>query len=600
MPGIHTFLSPPEHSSIRINHFATEDEDPNHKTNVLIQDAAAILYVTYYDGYPFSLWQSDDEIILLEGMIYNQSKDKIEAQLRAITQCFHDNGDYHQLVRAFVESADGEFIVEIWDSQKKRLLLFNDYWGRLPLYYYCLDELCGISREIKNLLSFAPEIRLDQTSIVEFLYFEFPLGNKTLIENIYRLGPACMLTVQSSEKGPELKISQVVDINFDLKEPFASESESIEVLKELFLQSVQSRVQTLEDGGFRIVADLSGGFDSRAVLGGLEKFTQDAIYCTQTLNTNDQRKLGQAVFEAMDSPGRFYTAAPNHAYEVDRLGAFVFRYDCMANFSVGFNSSQVVCTLRDLVPEKAARFMGFGGEFLRHPIKAFRKSLIYGIDKGFYFYSNTMLSDVCQFAGMSYRQYHQELEAYLETYPEQTPEGQLRRLYFEYFNRYVNASEDYCRKYFWIVSPFWGSFLMRAIMERIPLDWTGFKYFTHFMKALDPRLLQTSIFGKSVRLDSRRSLHLFETKERLRTWITAFIPFIHYGYKTIQSKMKDHKSWKKIEPVIRDTTCPLIQLTLPQGQLKMKPGNVLISRRYLTLQLYLSEIEKRYRSKVFR
>lgn len=599
MPGIHTFLSPPEYSSIRSNPLAGEDENPNNKAKVIIQDAGASLYVTYYDGYPFSLWTSEDQIILLEGMIYNQSKAKIEAQLRAIAQCFHDTGDYLQLVRAFVESADGDFLVEIWDDSKKRLLLFNDYWGRLPLYYYCVDGLCGISREIKNLLSFAPEIKLDQTSLVEFLYFEFPLGDKTLFRNIYRLRPACMLTVESRERDLELNLTQVVDITFDLKEPFASQSESIQMLKELFLQSVQSRVQTLGEDGFRLVADLSGGFDSRAVLGGLEKFTQDAIYCTQTLNTNDQRKWAQAVFEAIDSPGMFYTAAPNHAYEIDGLGDFVFQYDCMANFSVGFNSNQVVAALKELVPEKAVRFMGFGGEFLRHPIKAFRKSLVHGIDKGFYFYSNILLSDACQLAGMSYRDYYQELEKYLESYPEKTPEGQLRRLYFEYFNHYVNASEDYCRKYLWIVAPFWGSFLMRAITERLPLEWTGFRYFTHFMKALDSRLLKPRIFGKSVHLNSRWSLHLLETKERFRTWITAYVPFIHYSYKTIQSKMKDYESWKRIEPVIRATTCPLIRLTLPQGQPKLKPGNVLISRRYLTLQLYLCELEKRYRSKIF-
>jgi asparagine synthase (glutamine-hydrolysing) len=498
-----------------------------------------------------------------------------------------------------VEAADGDFLVEIWDPYKKRLLLFNDYWGRLPLYYYCVNELCGISREIKNLLSFSKEIKPDQTSIVEFLYFEFPLGNKTLFENIYRLGPACMLTVESRETDLDLKISQVVDITFDQIESFASHTEGNKVLKELFLQSVQSRVHTLEEYGFQIVADLSGGFDSRAVLGGLEKFTRDAIYCTQTLNTNDQRKWSKAIFEAMDSPGRLFTAAPNHAYEIDGLSDFVFQYDCMANFSVGFNSSQVVTTLGELVAEKAARFMGFGAsDFLRKPITLFRKSLIYGIDKGFYFYSNISLSDTCQLAGISYRDYYQELEEYLKTYPEKTPEGQLRRLYFEYFNHYVNASEDYCRNYFWTISPFWGSFLMRAIMERFPLDWTGFKYFTHFMKALDPRLLRTSIFGKSVNLNSGWSLHLLETKERLRTWVTAFIPSIHYIYKNIQSKMKDYNSWKKIDAVIRATTCPLIQSTLPQGQLRLKPGNVLISRRYLTLQLYFCEIEQRYRSKL--
>jgi hypothetical protein len=598
MPGIHTFLLPLEYSNIKNNPFVSEEDNPKNKTKVILQDKAASLYVTYYDGYPFSLWQTGNQIILLEGMIYNQSKDKIEAQLKEISQCFCENGDYHQLVRAFVESADGDFIVEIWDNHKKRLLLFNDYWGRLPLYYYCLNELCGISREIKPLLSFVPEFKINKTSLVEFLYFERPLGNKTLFENIYRLGPACMMVVEVREKVPKIKVSTTTDYTFDLQEPFDSRSQGIEVLKELFLQSVQSRIQTLERDEFQIVSDLSGGFDSRTLLGGLEKFTHDVIYCTQKLDTNDQREWGQAIFEAMDSPGKLYTAAPDYSYEIDKLGNFVYQYDCMSNFSIGFNSSQVVIALKELIPEKAVRCMGFGAsDFLRKPIKAFRKSLIYGIDHGFYFYSNISLSEVCALVGVSYRDYHQELEEYLQTYPEKTSGGQLRRMYFEYHNQYINAHEDYCRKYFWTVCPFWGKMFVQAIVERIPLEWTGFKYFTQFMKAIDPRLLRTPIFGKSVHLNSKRSVSMLETKERVRIWITAFIPSAHLLYKFIQARMNDIDTWNEIEPAIREITCPLIRSTLPEGQLKLNVENVLVSRRYLTILLYLCELEKRYSDK---
>lgn len=600
MPGIHTFLSPPEHSRMRINPFATEDENPNQKTKVLVQDAAASLCITYYDGYPFSLWQSEDQIIVLEGMIYNQSKYQTETQLKAISKSFCDNDDYHQLIKAFVASTDGDFLVEIWDNQEKRLLLFNNYWGRLPLYYYASDGIFGISRDVRSLLSFIPQIKVSKTSLVEFLYFEFPLGNKTLFENIYHLGPACMMVAEVREKAIEHKISQVVDITFDLKVPFASHSEGITTLKELFLQSVQSRVQTLEDNGFQLVADLSGGFDSRAMLGGLEKFTHKVVYCTQTLNTNDQRKWGQAIFEAMDSPGRFLTETPDHSYKFEELGDFVYRYDCMANYSIAFNSSQVVTALRGLVPEKAARFIGFGGgAFLRHPIKAFRKSLVNGVTLGFYFHSNISLSDVCHLVGISYKDYYRELKEYLDTYPEKTSEGQLKRLYFEYICSGGDYGEDYCREFIWTVSPLWGMMLMQAIEERIPLDWTGYRFFTHFMKALDPRLLRAPIYGNRVDLDSEQSIGLLDTKGRLKTWITAFIPAAHNIYKDVQARMNDFEQWEKVESVIRKTTRPSIQSVLPPGQLISKPGNVLISRRYLTLQLYLCEIEKRYRTKIF-
>jgi hypothetical protein len=557
------------------------------------------LYITAYDGYPYSQWQGENEVILIEGMIYNQSQDQIEVKLKEISRCFSEDGDYQALVRAFVESADGDFIAEIWDNQRNRLLLFNDYWGRLPLYHYCMNELCGISREIKNLLSFVPEIELNKTSLVEFLYFERPLGNKTLFENIYRLDPACMMIVQVGHTGLASRILQIVDINFDLKAPLADRSKSIEYLKELFLQSVQWRVQTLRSGGFKIAADLSGGFDSRALLGGLEKYTHNGVYCVQKLNTNDQRKWGQALFESMDSPGKLYTAAPDHSYEINNLGSFVYQYDCMGNYSVAFNSHQVVKTLKQLVPDKAARFMGFGAsDFLRKPITSFRKSVIYGMTHGFYFYSNISLSQVCRFVGVNFHEYHQVLQEYLNTYPEQTAQGQLRRLYFEYHNRYINAAEDYCRKFFWTVCPFWGIEFVRAIVEHVPLAWAGFRYFTHFMKVIDPRLLQTPIFGKNVDLNSDWSITILEAKARLQTWIKTSLPAVHYLYNDIQARLNCYDEWQKIEPFLQEITCSLTQSVLPPGNLGLNAGNVIISRRYLTLLLYLCEVEKRYRGKI--
>ena len=142
MPGIHTFLKPLQRSTKRNYPFIPVEENPINKLTVILQDNAACLYITHYEGYPFSLWQTNNQIILLEGIIYNQSIDKIENQLKAISQCFYDDGDYNKFVKAFVEAADGDFIVEIWDKHTNRLLLFNNYWGRLSLYYYSRNGMC--------------------------------------------------------------------------------------------------------------------------------------------------------------------------------------------------------------------------------------------------------------------------------------------------------------------------------------------------------------------------------------------------------------------------------------------------------------------------
>jgi hypothetical protein len=66
----------------------------------------------------------------------------------------------------------------------------------------------------------------------------------------------------------------------------------------------------------------------------------------------------------------------------------------------------------------------------------------------------------------------------------------------------------------------------------------------------------------------------------------------------VQARIKDDDIWRKIEPVINDTTSPLIQSIMHKDQLKLNMSNVLIARRYLTLLLYLCEVEKRYSEKI--
>ena len=139
---------------------------------------------------------------------------------------------------------------------------------------------------------------------------------------------------------------------------------------------------------------------------------------------------------------------------------------------------------------------------------------------------------------------------------------------------------------------------MKATVEQIPLDWTGFRFFTDFMKAVDPRLLQAPIYGNSVDLNSKWSVNLLDTKAHLQTWIKSFVPNAHHFYKNIQVGTNSRNEWKRIEPILRDVTCPLIQSTLPQNPLKLKADNAPISRRYLTLLFYLREVEKRFNKKI--
>ncbi|NQU84275.1 MAG: hypothetical protein HQ541_00810, partial [Mariniphaga sp.] len=91
------------------------------------QDNHILLIRSYYEGYPFENWDKDDYFILLEGMIYNFTEEKIENSLKEIGYLFCNNGDYYNKITEFVENADGDFVIQIYDKQNKKYILFNDY-----------------------------------------------------------------------------------------------------------------------------------------------------------------------------------------------------------------------------------------------------------------------------------------------------------------------------------------------------------------------------------------------------------------------------------------------------------------------------------------
>ena len=72
------------------------------------------------------------------------------------------------MIRDLVRSADGDFIILVLNPDANKLLVFNDYTGRLPVYYYNNPDVFILGREIKFLLNVIPNgLSLNKLSIVE-------------------------------------------------------------------------------------------------------------------------------------------------------------------------------------------------------------------------------------------------------------------------------------------------------------------------------------------------------------------------------------------------------------------------------------------------
>ena len=607
MPGIHTILfNGRTNDSPRESYLSDALLEDYFRIKTLTQTPKCLLAVSYYDGYPFSVWQDEDITIVLEGMIYNFSENEIQAQLKEIARCFVSGDEYRGLVKRFVESADGDYIVEIWQENEGKLLVFNDYFGRLPLYYYYCDRVCVLSRELKIILRFMPRINLNRAGLAEYLMFRYTLGDKTIFKDVFRLQPSQMLVAEVRAKGMQLECTDSAEFNFVLKDPFPDKARSVDLLRDHFLESVENRVRTLKRNGYRIIADISGGYDSRSVMAGLSKFTKNVTYFTVNLATNtaDETLWGREVFQKLGSPGEHRSVHLDYSFRLQELGPLIYKTDGFVSYYATYIYYKDVQAIRNEVSGIAARFSGAAGAFIRHPRQHFHRSLLQGIDKGLY--SALSLNAACQAVRLSPDEYRSELETYLDTYPEETPQDQLRRFYYEYYNDCVSGgAEDRERIHFWTVQPLWGLEFTRAIFSRFPLKWAGYRYFIQFMKALDPRLLQAPIYESNIRLESSASVNFYEALYRLNLFKTTFkvkMPTLYNFYRSLRGRQRvqnkiDHDLLQKIRYYYDK-----LDLAGDIFELSTIEENLVVGGRFpkvvLTLLIYLGELEKRYAAKL--
>lgn len=125
------------------------------------------------------------------------------------------------LIRKFVAEADGDYIIYI--IKGKQIVIFNDYMGRLPLYYH-LDNYQNFfaSRKLNFILSNIQECIISKKSIAEYFMFEFQHGTKTLFRDIKKLDAHQILVFQNGLLEIQDSISQSFDTKVETKDLVSS------------------------------------------------------------------------------------------------------------------------------------------------------------------------------------------------------------------------------------------------------------------------------------------------------------------------------------------------------------------------------------------
>lgn len=603
MPGIHAIFKQKSLSvPIKINDFDELLYNKKLGLKILDRDRNYLIGMSVYPDYPYRVWEDRGTQIVLEGAVYNYSEKELFQKLRHINQLFLKGKNYRDYLKEFVRATDGDYLILFWHKDQNKVLLFNDALGRLPLYYYLDSDMIVFGKEIKTVLKFIPKIILHKTSLVEYLVLEYPLGDRTFFENIFRLQPSSAICSEDFHS----EVFQSAPFDFQQKNVFKTELASRQFLSRTYLSALKNRITYFKKKNYKLLVDLSGGFDTRTILGGFKVLDEAADYSTFEY-VRDESDIAESLFKNIHAKGSYRKLQFNHRVDMQKLGQLIFQTEGLVNYYTTSICHQDALSMESASPAKAVRFSGLGGEFIRHPFKAKFLSLPKMIRIGWY--SALNLRTACRMVGLNMRDYTKYLKKHFAAYPEKNSDDRLKRFYYEYYLNYVGSSaEERERINFWTVQPLWSKDFILAIFHRVPLDWANYEYYTQFLKTINPDLLETPIYGSNMDLHSPESLR----KKASREFLHDLYHFVVWKkiVGNLRGIVRIYKNVFHIKVPSQDILGKSDQW-IPVYLKKLKffhqvfDSTSLLSgyggiydARILTLLIYLREIEKRYGDKI--
>lgn len=208
------------------------------------------------------------------------------------------------------DKIDGAFAFAILDRKQKQLFLARDTMGVKPMYFYKNRDFFAFSSELKGLLKYPLEKKINLNSLEKYLRHGYFIGHETIFQNIWNFKKQHYFIIDlNSGNHLESKFENLSSANIN---SFNEEKEILSKLNELITESILKR--NVADVNVGVM--LSGGYDSTTVAAILQK-NQAKKLRTFTLGFKD-KNLNEAP--AANAIAKYLNT--NHSeYYIDDLGA---------------------------------------------------------------------------------------------------------------------------------------------------------------------------------------------------------------------------------------------------------------------------------------
>jgi asparagine synthase (glutamine-hydrolysing) len=209
----------------------------------------------------------DDTIqVVFNGEIYNF--ERLREWLEAKGHRFRTRSDTEVLVHLYeehgprlVERLRGMFAFAIWDRRQHLLVLGRDRLGLKPLYIYQDADKLLFGSELKAILAFpGVEREVDIRALDDYLTFGMVPGSRSILQDIAKLPPAHVLTLDTMSWRTNLRRYWTLEIAPDHRRSVSDWQEAIQ-------SKIDETVRRHLMADVPVGAFLSGGLDSSIVVG---------------------------------------------------------------------------------------------------------------------------------------------------------------------------------------------------------------------------------------------------------------------------------------------------------------------------------------------
>lgn len=488
---------------------------PNYKHRI-IKEGRIHISVTAYDEYPIRTFITSEYTCIIEGDIY-ESNENINSKLELVCiELFQKKTSVY--LKEFINNTDGEYIITCYNNSSNQIFVFNDYLGRLPFYYLENETIVAASREI-SFLTENLKPQLNKYACAEFLLFGYPLGNNTLHENCNRLMPASLLKINSDNK--TITHTSIIDLNFENTNSKIIESEDI--VKSLvyeFNNSILRRVKKHTN----ITLSLSGGLDSRAIMGSFDSLNID--YRIKTYS--DYNKTAKSDIEVV----KRLTKLKKNKFKIVNLNKSSKHHEeILLGIKKGLNYSGMSFILEyfeKIKQNKTSLWTGDGGDKVLtnlHPLRTiFSKNdlLKYILQKNQIF----NLNEVSKLLNIPKNSLKSHLIKHLDKYPERKLKNKhLRFMMMERGFKWLYEGEDRNRYYFPSISPFYSIAFYKLVMEvphKLKYD---FKLYTRFLNQISTPIANIPNANWNFSINNFYKIKLLYLKQSIKSWLQLLIKY---------------------------------------------------------------------------